>query len=300
MFSTFAPARERLLLRNERFLVEVWPEAGGGVARFDHIETAPRALFRRTVEKAELRPIDLSCWPLLPYSNRIAQGCFSFHGETFRIPPHEASFPHALHGVGWQSCWRTIDPATTTCRLALEHMADARWPFDFAASQSFALDDSGLTIVTALVNRDDRPMPFGLGQHPYVARPRGTRLFASVDAVWSIDETSLPVERVPLPEGWDLRKGCLLDAAVIDNCFEPFRGSVTVVWPDGGALIMECSDNLRRLVVYNPAGEDFVCIEPVTHMPDAFNRDASPDCLPPGGGAQVAHRFIYRAPACRP
>jgi aldose 1-epimerase len=39
-------------------------------------------------------------------------------------------------------------------------------------------------------------------------------------------------------------------------------------------LVMQASAGLGRLVVYVPPGQDFFCVEPLSHVPDALNRPA--------------------------
>ncbi|MBT8426880.1 MAG: hypothetical protein KJO02_02500, partial [Erythrobacter sp.] len=52
------------------------------------------------------------------------------------------------------------------------------------------------------------------------------------------------------------------------------EGPLTIEWPERGiGLMMVPSDDLAFTTVYVPTGEDFFCVEPVTHMTDAFNRD---------------------------
>ncbi len=63
---------------------------------------------------------------------------------------------------------------------------------------------------------------------------------------------------------------------------------------------LERRDNLRFLVIYNPPSEDYVCVEPTTHMPDAINRAALGQSvtgfavLPAHDTAAAVHRFSYR------
>ena len=289
-------------MRNERSVAEIWPHAGGGVARLDYLgeQDGPVALLRRATEKENYQPTDLACWPLLPFSNRINQGKFAFDGKEHRLPPYAAASPHALHGVGWRSAWRVVEAEGNECTIALDHAANENWPFSFTAEHSFSLDDDGLTSVTSIANSGATPMPYALGQHPYIPRPPGTRLFAQAEHVWLTDATIIPTERVDIPPRWDLREGRALDGVFVDNCFDRLNGPVRVAWPDGSKLTIAGSDNLRFLIVYNPAQENFVCVKLVSHMPDAFNRaargqeDAGFAILRPFETAVSPHRFVYR------
>lgn len=301
IFPGFAPPQRRLALRSGKLLAEIWPEAGGSVARFEYLapDGASLPLFRGAGARRIYQPSDLACWPLLPYSNRIAHGKFIFEAREHRLAPASPESPHALHGVGWRSAWRTLAASQSSCSLGLEHAADEEWPFSFKATQSFTLDDDALTIVTTLTNHDGRLMPCGVGQHPYIVCPAGTRLFADVAAVWLTDATIPPTARVDLPAKWDLRRGCVLDDVFIDNCFEPLVGAARVEWPDGHALQIEGSDNLRFLIVYHPPDQNYVCVELVSHMPYAINRAASDlrgaglTILRPGEALSSTHHFVH-------
>ena len=89
MFPGFLPPLRRLTLRSERLLAEIWPEAGGSVARFEYLapDGTSVALFRGAGAQPVHQPTDLACWPLLPYSNRIAHGRFRFEGQEHRLIP---------------------------------------------------------------------------------------------------------------------------------------------------------------------------------------------------------------------
>ncbi len=60
---------------------------------------------------------------------------------------------------------------------------------------------------------------------------------------------------------------------------------------------MTASDELGKLVIFTPPGEDFLCVEPVSHDTDAFNRAAAGEAdtgmrvLAPGEDLSVYVRF---------
>jgi aldose 1-epimerase len=187
--------------------------------------------------------------------------------------------------------------------LRLLHQSDADWPYAFTAELDFQLVADGLTVTSSLKNDSDAPMPYGLGLHPYIKRPAGTKLYASVKGVWLTDDTVMPTSfAATLPAAWNLPAGCPLDGVFMDNCFAGLEGAVRVAWPDGANLTIAGGDKLRFLVVYNPPAEDYVCVEPVSHMTDAVNRFAAEGqatgftVLAPGARASCTHRFTYQGP----
>jgi aldose 1-epimerase len=303
-FSGFAPPKTRVSLRNEKFSLEIWPEVAGAVARFDLMDgqKTVRPLFRPVVEGKAVytAPDDLGCWPLVPYSNRIDHGRINFEGKAYDLPLNVGDNPHVLHGVGWQRSWALDEQAKDACRLTLRHASDLNWPFAFSAEQLFSLNPDGLTITLSLTNEGDGTMPYGLGFHPYIFRSEGTKLFADARGVWFSDEHAMPTMHTnDIPKEWDLRSGCLLDKIFIDQCYEPFEGSPKVVWADGASLTVEHSECLKYLVVYNPPEQQFVCVEPVSHMVDAFNRHAKGEknvgftVLRPSEKTSITYRFVY-------
>src|SRR5688572_19813709 len=84
------------------------PHVGGSVARFS-FEKAGRTveLFRSmpAAAIAECNPLHAGCFPLIPLSNRIENGRYSFAGRSFVMAPNLPPHPHPLHGHGWLGSW---------------------------------------------------------------------------------------------------------------------------------------------------------------------------------------------------
>ena len=222
-------------------------------------------------------PLATACFPLLPYSSRIKNGHFSFAGESHQLPLNFGDHPHSIHGVGWQSLWQVKEHSDNQAVLELSHDG-AGWPFPFYASQTFTLENSTLSHEIAITNQADIAAPAGLGMHPYFLRHGRAELRAAVDAVWLTDETCLPTERVPCPDHWNLSAGADVDGLLCDNQFESWNRHAQILWPDKNmSLELTASEGIERLVVYAPKNEKFFCVEPVSHMTDAFNRAANCD-----------------------
>jgi aldose 1-epimerase len=268
-----------IILRHGPLECGISAECGGSITRLMlHRDLeAPLHLMRPAHPGAleHCEPDDLSCYPLVPFSNRIAGGHFTFHGREVMLRPNRAFIPHVIHGHGWQTPWTVAEQDETRALLTYRHGADD-WPFPYHASQQFRLNDGSLTITLELTNTGDLPMPAGLGLHPYFPKPVGTRLTAGLDGVWLGNETNIPTERVPLPMAWDFPQGITLDDAVLDNNFTGWDGHAVIDWPGTGTrLTIEAAPPFRHAVIYAPHHEDFFCFEPVSHMTDAVNRAAT-------------------------
>jgi len=262
--------------------VDLAPATGGAIARFSFRDTEvlrPASAADRATGNVRGH----ACYPLVPYSNRIANARLAFDGRAHEIARNFGDHPHSIHGVGWQRPWRVAAHDRTTALLALDHAAaqsDAQaWPWPFRATQSFALvaDDTGATLCAriAIANTGTAPFPFGLGFHPFFPRTATTELGFSADAVWETDAAQLPTRRSAIPGAWRFDPPRSVGSVTLDNVFAGWRGEATLVDPARRISVKITADRAAGfLVVYVPAGRDFLAVEPVTHMTDGFNRAA--------------------------
>jgi aldose 1-epimerase len=241
----------------------------GGVALLRH--ASPRALVPGDVH-------EMAGFPLVPYSNRIAHGSFRFADTEYRLALNFGDHPHSIHGVGWQRAWLVTSVARDAATLTLPHTADASWPFAFIAEQRFRLTASALYLALAITNRHTAHAPAGLGLHPYfprttttVPRAQATLQFRA-DTVWRNGADHLPSEPIGVPPEWDHSTGRTVGDLALDNCFAGWDGTAVLTWPDR-RITIEADAIFRHLIVYTPPGQDFFCVEPVSHMNDAINRD---------------------------
>jgi aldose 1-epimerase len=261
-----------ITLRQGAAQASLLPHLGGAVGSFT-IEG--RAVLRPTPEHAT-DPLETACFPLVPYPNRIAAGRFTFAGKAYAIPPNHPAFPHPLHGLGWLKPWAVTAQAQNTAALTCSHKADENWPWDWSATQRFELSEHALRITLELVNGAEQAMPAGLGLHPYFVRRAGDALRFAAAGVWHNDEAMLPVRPGAADALGDFMHGAMpSERSLIDNCFFGWTGAAN--W---GEAVTVTATGSSFLHVYAPPGEDFVCLEPTSQMPDALNQA---DFLKAGG-----------------
>ncbi len=206
------------------------------------------------------------CYPLLPYSNRIAWRRFTWDGQPHTTQPNFDQNPHSVHGNGWQRAWALRASDERSLTLGLDHEGDAHWPFPFAAEQRFELDESGLRVVLSLRNTAAVAAPVGLGWHPYFPKRSRSRIHAELSERWESDPaTELPLRAVP-------QAGIDADVAHLrfDNCFDGWRGPARARDERLGVTI---TSSLTRLVVFTPQDKPYYCVEPVSHVSNAINLD---------------------------
>lgn len=250
------------------YSLDALPELGGALSalRFRGID-----ILRATAPQAA-DPLETAAFPLMPFANRIAHGTFEIDGATVRLKKNAPGQAHPLHGEGWRRPWRVEARQPERMALSLEHRA-GEWPWHYAARQEFSLDEAGLEVVLSVENRSERPMPVGLGWHPYFCLSPRLRLRAHVEGVWLTDEECLPTQHAKGGHFGDWSRGGRLPNALIDHCYSGWNGTAEIEWPEEMlCLRLGASQPLRWLHLYAPPGEDFFCIEPVSHMPDALNR----------------------------
>ena len=258
--------------------VVIAPATGGALASF---ALSDIDILRPTSPGSGVRAH--ACYPLVPYSNRIANARLTLDGETYALARNFGDHPHSIHGVGWQRPWAVAAHDATSARLELEHLAGgsdaSAWPWPFRATQSFALraDATGatLTLRLTLANTGNAAFPFGLGWHPFFVRSNATRLGFRAHGVWKTDATQLPTSFAPSLPGGPFEPPRNPGPALIDNVFAGWDGTAALDDPERGIAVTLAADRAASfLVVYAPERSAFLALEPVTHMTDAFNRAA--------------------------
>ena len=262
---------ETIVLAGGELTLELLPDLGAAVAT---LRFQGRDVLRPTPAGAS-DPFDTAAFALVPYANRIAGGRFRAGGREVRLERNAPGQAHPLHGHAWRRPWRVESAAANCARLSFEHPADS-WPWHYAATQTLTLQADSLEVVLTLENRDNTPMPAGLGWHPYFHKGRGALLKAQLEGVWLTDEELLPLR---LAHGtrfgqWD-RGDALARPELIDHCHTGWPGVAEILLPEERLrLALAASRPLHWLHIYSPPDKDFFCIEPVSQMPNAVNRSA--------------------------
>lgn len=208
------------------------------------------------------------CYPLVPFSNRIAQGHFRHNGNEVRMAPHPLGAPHAIHGIGWVRPWDVDAESERAVTLRLD-VAAGEWPWAFSAEQTITLDPGGLTVSMLVTNRSNAPMPCGMGFHPYFPRPADTRLRARVRNHWLVNGDRIPhgferaLGRFPLDGTKVLSTG-------LDDGFSGWNRRARLDYADY-SISLTATPGLDHLVVYSPESAPLVCVEPVSHVTNAVN-----------------------------
>jgi aldose 1-epimerase len=283
------------------------PELGGSIANWS-VSATGQALLRPSDQQAldAGTPRRLACYPLVPWSNRIADGGFASPDGWFALSANSPNDPLPIHGSAWQQPWQVIAHSATEIVLQL----DSRRPFAYRALQRFRLHDGRLDLDLQVTHLDERAAWHGLGWHPYFPRTPHTRLRAAAKQVWHCDHHRLSTELAPLPAAWNFEQARHLPAQQVDNTFAGWNGECQIIQEDAGYQLDCCSDS-RYYLLYcpieqsptkeSPTEQNFFCFEPVSHPVNAHHLPGRPGLhlLRHGQSASLHFGLHYRPLSCR-
>jgi aldose 1-epimerase len=122
------------------------------------------------------------CQTLVPWPNRVQDGQWSWQGEDQQLALSEPEQHNAIHGlVRWLS-WHAVDHQESLVTMRCRSMPQPGYPWQLEVSNTWSLDDHGLTVVTTVRNDSETAAPVAVGFHPYVTAGTST-----------IDEASLTI-----------------------------------------------------------------------------------------------------------
>ena len=236
-------------------------------------------------------PFEMACFPMVPFANRIAHGCFNFNGHAVRLPPNWSADPHPLHGQGWRAPWTVVAASAAAATLVFEGGGDA-WPWRYRCEQRFVLADGALTVELSIQNVSSGSMPAMLGLHPYFPDAGRAGLSARLPRVWRTDREALPLEETATPPEWRFDPPRAVRSVALDHCLCGWDGVAALSWPDRSVTIR--ARHCSHLHVYAPPGRDFFCLEPQSAAAGALGRGEA-TVLSPGERFAIAVRFATGA-----
>jgi aldose 1-epimerase len=236
---------------------------------------------------------------LFPFPNRIRDGQFMFDGKSYQLPLDDPAGKNAIHGFAFNRPWRIVDhgadqaSAWITGEFHGSHDAPetlSLWPADYRLRVTYRLFDHVLRIEADADNPDTKPLPFGLGYHPYFAlAPLGGEqaiVTVPVQKIWELAENLPTGMIVDVDEARDLHHGQSLTRLHLDDvmtdvqpmAFDPQDqlGLVGVIQHPSSEhmLTLWTSNDYREMVAFTPPHRQAICLEPYTCATDAVNLTA--------------------------
>ena len=237
--------------------------------------------------------------PLLsPWANRIEGMSYKVNGKEYMLNAALGNLrldgnKNPIHGlVTFTKLWQVQkvsahnDHALVRMSLDCTNQPDwlAQFPFPHRIELTYKLTPGVLEVITAVENLATEPMPLAIGFHPY---------FQLSDAPRDEWEVTIPAkdllvlspkliptgEKKPNP----YVKGMKLKSVVLDDVFGGLEANATFkVKGKTQTIEVVYGKDYSIGVVYAPAGQSFICFEPMTAPTNAFNTPGSYKTIAPG------------------
>ena len=247
---------------------------------------------------------------LFPFPGRLRGRQLHYHGRSYEVGDQEDAHGNAIHGYVLNRPWKVVESEPQ--RVVGEFHAGSqapevlkKWPADFRLTMSYELRGNTLRSEITVSNPDDKPLPFGLGTHPYFRVPLGAggtaddcRIEVPAHEYWVMDQMLPTGERRPADGDFDLADGMSFARSAFDTVFSGLEATGDVVRtsiedPQTGRKLTQTFDrSLMACVVYNPAHRQAICIEPYSCIPDTYaltsrGQEAGLRTLAPGASYQA-------------
>lgn len=237
----------------------ICPEQG---AAFASLQWCGRDVLVPTPEGAHHPGAHGAFW-MLPWANRLDGGRIAGHS----MPINRAAEGTAIHGLARDMAWEVVSAAPDHVALR-QRLTFA--PFDYAARLAVSLDADGLLMEMIFRHEGTAPAPYGMGWHPWFMRGSETSLHLKTKERAKHDARGLPQSLTPCA-GIAANEAGLIG---LDNFFAGWDGVARLTTPAGRITLTARGDFAMGVQVYAPPAQPVICVEPVSHMPDAPNRPA--------------------------
>ncbi|NBA95467.1 aldose 1-epimerase [Pseudomonas sp. R5(2019)] len=287
-------AVSELHLQDRLTHLSLTPDLGASLINWE-VKTTGQALLRHSDQAALASgtPRRLACYPLAPWSNRIAEGGFERPDGWLALAPNTEHDPYPIHGSAWQQGWHVDHHSERRARLTL----DSELPFAYQATLDVHLHEGCLNLDLQVIHRDPLAAWHGLGLHPYFPRYPGTQLLAPARQVWLGDTGCLSSRPAAIPVEWSFDTQRALPSTAVDHAFSGWEGGCRIVQPEAG-YVLDCqASGAEYYLLFCPTGQDFFCVEPVSHPINAHHLPARPGLrlLHEGERTSLSFSMQYRA-----
>jgi len=255
-------------LANARFEATIEPGAGALCHRLAwRLHGRAVELLRTKPESAPARrdgvPL-FGAFPMVPFVNRLKPAWLA--GGAVRFPENWPSEECAIHGTGWMAEWDVAGASRT--RLTMYHRAvDQTGALDCSAELTIHLTEQAVEFGLRLANNGGLPVPVGLGLHPWFVLADDLRI--DFEARWRMSV------RPDFPSVVKLSgRPRLSPTDAIDDCFAGWNGEARLLYPSQGfGLEITADETLNALHVYIHREWNTLCLEPVSHGPNAAHNE---------------------------
>lgn len=220
---------------------------------------------------------------LFPFVNRINQGTYEFHGQSYNLPCNENDRENAIHGLIFNKTF-VVDETyegTKSARVVLSYTENdppKGFPFPYKVELKYTLKEDALSLEVRVHNIGNEDFPFNLGWHPYFCVNDFENSFLSFQShkqvIFNENLISLGIAETAIPDPYSLKNEKLDDCFVLfDKTVELYTGDYTI-----SIAGKPKSDYLQ---IYAPPKEKRLAVEPMTGISDSFNHKRGIHILKP-------------------
>lgn len=217
---------------------------------------------------------------LIPWPNRVANGCYHYQGYEYQLPINEHHSRAAIHGfLAWRN-WQIGELAPTKASLFVFLPPSYGYPFSLLSQVNYCLDEkNGLSVEIISKNIGLHAAPYGVGVHPYLtcnmASVDGYQLYVPARQVYAVDANANPTHLRTVNElDLDYSTPRVIGDKHIDHTFKvdsrPWEMKIT---DHQQRLSVGLSSDQPWLQIYS--GEKLhrhgLAVEPMSCPPNAFN-----------------------------
>jgi Galactose mutarotase and related enzymes len=218
---------------------------------------------------------------LIPWPNRVANGCYQFGGNSLQLAVNDVASHSAIHGLlAWRD-WQINQQSATEVSLIIFLPPSYGYPFMLLAEVTYRLSAiHGLHVFISTLNIGNEPAPYGAGAHPYLTcnleKIDSCTLTIPAKAAFGVDQPNLNFT-TPRP----------VAATQIDSTFKPSAPeSEWEVRLSSSSQKMTTFLRSRQPWLQVYSGEKLqrngLAVEPMSCPPDAFNSGIDLITLAPG------------------
>jgi aldose 1-epimerase len=235
---------------------------------------------------------------LIPWPNRIANGCYQYDGQEYQLPINEHASKAAIHGfLAWRN-WQISEQTASKVSLTAFLPPSYGYPFSLISQVIYSLDAAtGLSVAIISKNIGDKTAPYGVGIHPYLtcnlAPVDGYVLQLPAKQVFAVDAHSNPT-RLHAVDELDLNFTAqkTIGDKRIDHTFKTNSDEWEMHIADlQQALSVSVRSDQPWLQIYS--GEKLhrkgLAVEPMSCPPNAFNSGIDLILLSP----EQQHRLFF-------
>lgn len=228
---------------------------------------------------------------LFPTPNRVRDHTFTFQGQ--RVEMIKKGAPRSQHGLALDSEWKLLrvesggDYVLAEAELRIEKGDEnyPAFPWECSLRGKYHLTENTLTFFYRLKNLSHRPMPFGIGLHPWFLLPKEPeRLSLRVEAEYCFETTEdlLPTGSlldVRNNRALDLNAFCQVRSLDLDTVYLTEARDVILRYEDRGYQIrIRGTEEFQEAVVFTAfsrgmdrKGYEVFCVETQSCCTDAIN-----------------------------